>query len=832
MNSSNVIKLKKISKYKYLSSVIVFTLIVVLTLNSHKLLAQSEGVAIGIDAIDPSAVLHLDILNLSTPKGFLPTRMNSTVRGNIVTPANGLIIFNTETNSLQINTGTTTSPVWVSLISSTITGDLTYSSSASSAGTFTLVNSGVASGTYGSATQIPILTVDSKGRITSATFAPVASNFGLSNGRILVGDGSNLATEVTMSGDATISNTGALTLANTGVSSASYGSSTRIPMFSVDSKGRITSATFADISSGFGLNDGRILIGNGSNVATQVTMSGDATISNSGALSLANSGVFNGTYGATNQFPIITIDSKGRITSATFSDVTSAFGLANGRILIGDGTNIAAQVTMSGDATISNTGALTLANTGVASGTFGSTTQIPVITLDSKGRVTSATFTSITAPSQTLSNGNILVGNASNLATDVTMSGDATISNTGALTLANTGVSSGTFGNSTQVPVITLDSKGRVTSATFASITAPSQTLTNGNIFVGNASNLATDVTMSGDATISNAGALTLVNTGVSSGTFGSSTAIPVIAVDSKGRLTYSGTVSFSSSGTTSLQAAYDGPSGTGSGRSFTVGNGAVRMLGTNTADVTLNITNSANGGALLIDNTGTGNSLRVTNGSSTYLTLNSAGSLALGASTPNELLTLDGVLSLKESAAPSLTTGYGKVYSTTDNNLFYKDESGTISMLSKEYAVFRDLKTPGTEGGTALADSWNERTLNEDFAQFGTSITRSGSTITLTAGTYKVRVSAPAYKVNGHKVRLRNKTDNAVIVLGTSEYSSASVDVTTTSTIDAIFTLNGTKELLVEHYVKTDSFTSGYGKAANVGSSEVYTVVEIERVR
>jgi len=683
MNNSFDAKLKIKKQNRLFSSLIFFICIALTAFNTIMLQAQSEGVSIGTTAIDPSAVLHLDILDLSTPKGFLPTRMNSTSRGNIVTPANGLIIFNTETNSLQVNTGSSSSPVWVSLISSTISGDLTYTPSASSAGTFTLINSGVTSGTYGSATQIPIFTVDSKGRVISATFAPVASSFGLTNGRILVGGGSNLATEVVMSGDATISNTGALTLANSGVS--------------------------------------------------------------------------NGAYGAANQFPIITIDSKGRIISATFSDVTSAFGLDNGKMLIGNSSSISSQVTMSGDATISNTGALTLINTGVASGTFGSTTQIPIVTVDSKGRVTSATF---------------------------------------------------------------------------ASITSPSQTLTNGNIFVGNASNIATGVTMSGDATISNTGAIILANTGVTSGTFGSSSVIPVIAVDSKGRLTYSGTVTFSSSGTTSLQAAYDGPTGTGSGRSFTVGSGAVKMSGSNASDVTLNISNSANGGALLIDNTGSGNSLRVTNASNTYLTFNSAGQLSLGSSASNEILTLDGAISMKESVAPANTSGFGKLYSTSDNNIFFKDESGTISMLSKEYGIFRDLKTPGTEGGTALADSWNERTLNDDLAQFGTSITRSGSTVTVTAGTYKVKITAPAYKVNGHKVRLRNKTDNSVIAVGSSEYTSSINDHTTTSTLETIFTVTATKEILVEHYVKTDSFTSGYGKAANVGSSEVYTIVSIERIR
>lgn len=117
-------------------------------------------------------------------------------------------------------------------------------------------------------------------------------------------------------------------------------------------------------------------------------------------------------------------------------------------------------ITFSGDASGSGSTSvvLSLANSGVVAGTYGSDAAIPVLTVDAKGRVTSVSTQSVAIPSGSLS-----------FTGDVTGSG-STGGNT-TLTLANSGVTAGTY------PKVTVDAKGRVTAgAALSSADLPTYT--------------------------------------------------------------------------------------------------------------------------------------------------------------------------------------------------------------------------------------------------------------------------------------------------------------------------------------------------------------------
>ena len=97
----------------------VLTLTTTIGIQGQPITGPQGNVVIGGVAPDPSAILDLQ----STTKGFLMPRMTSAQRNTIANPAVGLMVFNTDSNAIQINTGTITAPIWEqTLTDSTIGG--------------------------------------------------------------------------------------------------------------------------------------------------------------------------------------------------------------------------------------------------------------------------------------------------------------------------------------------------------------------------------------------------------------------------------------------------------------------------------------------------------------------------------------------------------------------------------------------------------------------------------------------------------------------------------------------------------------------------------------
>jgi hypothetical protein len=157
-----------------------------------------------------------------------------------------------------------------------------------------------------------VVTLDGSGDLTNKTINGITPT-ALSSGFTISG-GTSTATTLTVSdnasvvgtntGDQTISLTGDLvgsgtgtfstTLSNSGVVANTYGTANTIPSFTVDAKGRITNVTNTTINAvGSTLNNGKILIGDGSNQASEKQLSGDLTMDNAGVTTIGAGKVTN-----------------------------------------------------------------------------------------------------------------------------------------------------------------------------------------------------------------------------------------------------------------------------------------------------------------------------------------------------------------------------------------------------------------------------------------------------------------------------------------------------------------------------------------------------------
>jgi microcystin-dependent protein len=195
------------------------------------------------------------------------------------------------------------------------------------------------------------------------------------------------------------------------------------------------------------------------------------------------------------------------VTSLEFLDSAGNVTAAN---LVTAGAVFASEIRSTGQ--IATAGQLSsTVSTGTAPLSVTSTTQVPNL-YASRAAVADATTNGLTTASTF----------ANVVATDIIIGGNNS-SLTANLRTVNT--DTGTFGNSTIVPRLTVDAKGRILAVSNIAITFPAQTL------ISNTAEITAN-------TVSGAPGLSLTTTGVTAGTYGGAINVPQITVDTKGRVT------------------------------------------------------------------------------------------------------------------------------------------------------------------------------------------------------------------------------------------------------------------------------------------------------
>lgn len=225
-----------------------------------------------------------------------------------------------------------------------------------------LANTAVTAGTYGTASQIPAVTVDAQGRVTAASQAAVA----IDTSQLVAG---TIA-------DARLPDK---------VTAVSVGSASFAPRFTVDAKGRVTSANSIQIQIATSQITGYPTFS--PSATTDTTIADNISSGTLAAARLPTTAVTTGTYGASNgtAYTRYVVDQYGRITSSANVAIQIPYTQVTGLS--------ASATTDTTDASNISSGTLPtarLALSGVTASSFGSQSYSARFTVDARGRVTSA----------------------------------------------------------------------------------------------------------------------------------------------------------------------------------------------------------------------------------------------------------------------------------------------------------------------------------------------------------------------------------------------------------------------------------------------------------
>jgi hypothetical protein len=366
-----------------------------------------------------------------------------------ITVNGSLLIGNTVSGGFDVNTIAQSAPVIVTNDKGIVT--------------LSHARSGVTATTYGTASQVPVLSVDANGHITSVTNTTITGidasavttgilavahggtgkdATGLANGKLLIGNtvnsGFDLAS-ITSGGSLTITNgqgsiaidgnvtwlrsnitatppivwtqaTGIITHATSGVSATGYGAASQVPVFVVDVYGHLTSVTNTSIAiAASQITSGTLLVARGGTGQTAITVNGSLLIGNTVSGGFDVNALTPGTgITVTNDKGSVTISSSDAFAqaqaNAAFARANAAYANANTALY----TAGQIRANLSNTAPINydpNAGIFSHALSGATASGYGDAATVPKIIVDNKGHVTSITNTTISIATTQITSG-------------------------------------------------------------------------------------------------------------------------------------------------------------------------------------------------------------------------------------------------------------------------------------------------------------------------------------------------------------------------------------------------------------------------------------------
>jgi hypothetical protein len=184
-----------------------------------------------------------------------------------------------------------------------------------------------------------------------------------------------------------------------------------------------------------------------------------------------------------------------------------------------------------------------------------------------------------------------------------------------------------------------------------------------------------------------------------------------------------------------------------------------------------------------------------------------------------------------RDAAVTSPQEGNACYLKDTNEVLTYSGSAWVaVGGAGASYAVFRDEKTSGTDGGTFTSGAFRTRDLNATQYNGITSASLASNQISLPAGTYLIEAEAPANRVDQHQLRVQNITDSTTSILGQNIWCYSTNLVSNMARVSGVFTIAGTKTFELQHRCATTRAGDGFGLGAAFGT-EVYASITISKV-
>lgn len=436
--------------------------------------------------------------HLNTPSTLVQRDSNGNIYANTVyANITGTIVGNAATASKWL------APIDIGLAGDA-TGNVSVDGSANVTLTVDLTDTGVAAGTYGGSSNVPVFSVDSEGRITTASNVAISTTLHIAgdsgtgeipNGETLTINGRDGITTTAIDAN----NTVLIDVDNTVIRTS--GGQTISGDLSVTGNLYLTgNATYINVTS-LKVEDSLIQLGANNEFSDSIDLGFYGHYSDDSGVTKRHTGFFRDASAADKRFILFTnlVDPNLDADGTTVNTAAPSFAVANLEanlvggtvsglsvdLAVADGGTGASSFT-AGQLIVGNgTSALqSLANTGTA-GTYANASHVPVITTDAYGRVSSVTNTAIAIDTSQVTSGTLPIARGGTNNTSYTTGAMLQYDGTSIVSLANTTYTlTGGLSSSNTITSLTVDAYGRVTAATGAAISIDIGSQTTGTLGV------------------------------------------------------------------------------------------------------------------------------------------------------------------------------------------------------------------------------------------------------------------------------------------------------------------------------------------------------------